>query len=81
MHLFIRLRLNCAGILDVLTSDSESNSSGMLSHYQQEDLVALGKLILALACYSIDAVHRDTIQQSLEFVTRNYSNDLKSLIW
>lgn len=76
-----RLRLNCAGILDILTSDTDSSGSGMMSHYQQEDLVALGKLILALACYSIEAVQRDSIQQSLEFVTRNYSNDLKSLIW
>jgi len=76
-----RLRLNCAGILDALTSDSESISPAMISHYQQEDLVALGKLILALACYSIEAVQRDNVKQSLEFVTRNYSNDLKTLIW
>lgn len=48
---------------------------------QQEDLVALGRLVLALACYSIEAVQRDNVKQSLEFVARNYSNDLKSLIW
>jgi len=75
-----RLRLNCAGILDILTSDSESASPAMLSHHQQEDLVALGKLILALSCYSIDAVLRENMHQSLEFLARSYSNDLKTLV-
>lgn len=47
---------------------------------QQEDLIALGKLILALSCYSIESIQREMIQQSLEFVARKYSNDLKTLI-
>lgn len=53
----------------------------MISRYQQEDLVELGKLILALACYSIESVQREAIPSSIEFVSRNYSNDLKTLIW
>ncbi|XP_066910079.1 PAN2-PAN3 deadenylation complex subunit pan3-like isoform X1 [Clytia hemisphaerica] len=75
-----RLRLNCPGILDVLT-DNEPTSPAMVVHYQQEDLVALGKLILALACYSMESVQRESIQASIEFVARNYSKDLKTLIW
>ncbi|XP_065668599.1 PAN2-PAN3 deadenylation complex subunit pan3 isoform X2 [Hydra vulgaris] len=77
-----RLRLNCCGILDILTSDaSDPTTPSLMSHYQQEDLVSFGKLILALACYSVEAVHRDNMQLSLEFVARHYSNDLKTLIW
>eukprot|EP00112_Aurelia_sp_Birch-Aquarium-sp1_P006214 Seg1690.2 transcript_id=Seg1690.2/GoldUCD/mRNA.D3Y31 product="PAN2-PAN3 deadenylation complex subunit pan3" protein_id=Seg1690.2/GoldUCD/D3Y31 len=76
-----RLRINCVGILDVLTNDANSSAGITVPHHQQEDLVALGKLILALACYSIDSVHQENIQQSLEFVAKNYSNDLKSLVW
>jgi len=75
-----RLRLNCVGVLDILSTESEANNKALVSHYQQEDLVALGKLILALACYSIEAVQRENIHNSLEFLTRNYSNDLKTLV-
>ena len=48
---------------------------------QQEDLVLLGKLILALACYSMESIQRESIQNSIDFVARNYSSDLKTLIW
>lgn len=47
---------------------------------QQEDLTSLGKLVLALACYSLQAVQREHIQQSLEYMAMNYSSDLKNLI-
>jgi len=75
-----RLRINCPGILDVLT-DNEPNAPAMVNHYQQEDLVLLGKLILALACYSMESIQRESIQNSIDFVARNYSSDLKTLIW
>lgn len=76
-----RLRINCVGILDVLTNDANATSAATVQHYQHEDLLALGKLVLALSCYSLDAVHQDNIQQSLDFVAKNYSSDLKTLIW
>jgi len=76
-----RLRINCIGILDVLTNDASSKAPVNIQHYQQEDLLSLGQIILALSCYSIDAVHAENIQHSLEFVAKNYSSDLKGLIW
>lgn len=76
-----RLRLSCVAIPDVVTFDGNSaNPLSLIAHYQQEDLIALGKLVLALACRSLLAVHRDNMQASLELVTRSYSADLRNLI-
>lgn len=76
-----RLRLSCAGVPDVVNLDvNVSNPLSVVPHYQQEDLIALGKLVLALACRSLLAVHRDNMQASLELVARTYSNDLRNLI-
>jgi len=47
---------------------------------QQEDLTALGKVVLALACRSLMAVQRENMQTSLDLVARSYSNDLRNLI-
>ncbi len=45
-----RLLLNCGGIFDVITFDPSSSGSGPMSsamaHYQQEDLISLGKIVL-----------------------------------
>lgn len=46
----------------------------------QEDLTSLGKLVLALSCRCYQSVHEDKIQSSIQYVTRNYSSDLKNLI-
>ncbi|CAL7935559.1 unnamed protein product [Xylocopa violacea] len=76
-----RLRLSCAAIPDVVTFDGNAtNPLSLIPHYQQEDLIALGKLVLALACRSLLAVHRDNMQASLELVARSYSTDLRNLI-
>ncbi|XP_064636086.1 PAN2-PAN3 deadenylation complex subunit pan3-like isoform X2 [Lineus longissimus] len=76
-----RLWLNCVGIFDVLGFDStQSTPLAMMPHYQQEDMVSLGKVVLALACNSVFAIQRDHIQSSMELVARNYSTDLKNLI-
>ncbi|XP_028405015.1 PAN2-PAN3 deadenylation complex subunit pan3-like [Dendronephthya gigantea] len=72
-----RLRINGCGIFDVLDSN---NSTSMVQHYQQEDLVSFGRLILMLACCSLQAVNRENIQQSMEIISLKYSNDLKNLI-
>ena len=48
--------------------------------FQQEDLVSLGKVVLALACNSVIGIQREHIQTSMELVARNYSADLKNLI-
>lgn len=48
--------------------------------FQQDDLTALGKLLLALSCCSLLAVQRDNLQTCMELMTRNYSLDLRHLI-
>lgn len=66
------------GILDVLTFDSQGNPPSAIQHYQQEDLVYLGKVVLALACNTVMAIKRDNFQNSMELIARNYSADLKN---
>ncbi|XP_041356665.1 PAN2-PAN3 deadenylation complex subunit pan3-like isoform X2 [Gigantopelta aegis] len=76
-----RVRLNSVGIIDVLTFDnSKTNPLAVMQHYQQEDLVALGKVCLALACNSVLSVQRDQLSAAMDLITRNYSPDLKNLI-
>ena len=48
--------------------------------FSQEDLVSLGKIVLALSCNSFIAIQRENLQQSMELVTTHYSNDLRNLI-
>ncbi|XP_059488962.1 PAN2-PAN3 deadenylation complex subunit PAN3 isoform X3 [Neocloeon triangulifer] len=74
-----RLRLSFCGIADVVMFDATANVS-MATVHQQEDLLALGRLVLALACKSMLAVKRENIQTSLELVSRSYSSDLRNLI-
>jgi len=76
-----RLLLNCCGMFDVLTFDpTASNPMAAMAHYQQEDLIALGKIILALACNSFLAINRENLQTSMEIVTSTYSSDMRNLI-
>ncbi|KAK3606405.1 hypothetical protein CHS0354_042055 [Potamilus streckersoni] len=82
LHSKARLRLNCVGIFDVLMFDSNQNNPlALTQHYQQEDLISLGKVVLALSCNKVSAIHRDNLQTSMELVARNYSADLKNLIF
>jgi len=65
----------------VLTFDpNQSNPLALIPHYQQEDLVSLGKVVLALACNSLAGVQRENLQASMELVTHNYSPDLRNLL-
>ncbi|XP_055893130.1 PAN2-PAN3 deadenylation complex subunit PAN3-like [Biomphalaria glabrata] len=73
-----RIRINCIGILDIITP--EASSPVNINVYKQEDMTALGKIILALACNNLMCVQRDNIQTAIEGVQRNYSPDLKNLI-
>eukprot|EP00096_Caligus_rogercresseyi_P006307 TRINITY_DN2264_c0_g1_i3.p1 TRINITY_DN2264_c0_g1~~TRINITY_DN2264_c0_g1_i3.p1 ORF type:complete len:588 (+),score=166.05 TRINITY_DN2264_c0_g1_i3:240-1766(+) len=76
-----RLLLNCGGIFDILTFDpSSGNPTAAIAHYQQEDLISLGKILLALACNSFLAIQRENLQSSMELVTSSYSSDMRSLI-
>lgn len=77
-----RLRLSCLGMMDVILSETNAsiNHVALMQHYQQEDLTALGKLVLALACKSTMAVQRENISTALEMVNRSYTSDLRHLI-
>ncbi|KAL1517974.1 hypothetical protein ABEB36_001667 [Hypothenemus hampei] len=77
-----RLRLSCLAVMDVVLHDSNSaiNHLALVHHYQQEDLTALGKLVLALACKSTVAVQRENISTALDIVSRTYTVDLRNLI-
>lgn len=69
-----RIRLSGASILDVLQYDGVLN----VARQQQEDLLSFGKLIIALACNSLQSF--TDISQSFEHIARFYSPDLKNLI-
>ncbi|XP_050097664.1 PAN2-PAN3 deadenylation complex subunit PAN3 [Anopheles aquasalis] len=76
-----RIRYSCVGISDIATFDpNQQNPLTVVNHRQQEDLTALGKLILALACRSLQSVQREQLQTSVELVTRHYSSDLRNII-
>jgi hypothetical protein len=71
---FNRIRINGVGVFDVINYESDKDPS----HFQREDLLSLGKLILSLACKSPTAVNNLT--ESLEFIGTQYSPDLKNLV-
>ncbi|XP_015795746.1 PAN2-PAN3 deadenylation complex subunit pan3 [Tetranychus urticae] len=80
-----RLRLSSCGIFDVISPNpfqelAQCNPKVVLPQLQQEDLIALGKVLLALSCNSLNAVERENWPQSLELIARNYSTDLRTLV-
>ncbi|KAL7048329.1 hypothetical protein ACKWTF_003312 [Chironomus riparius] len=76
-----RLRFSFVGITDIITFDSnQQNPFQLVNHYQQDDLTALGKLIIALCCRCLQSVHSNQIQHSIDLISRHYSSDLKNLI-
>ncbi|KAK9886254.1 hypothetical protein WA026_015767 [Henosepilachna vigintioctopunctata] len=76
-----RLRLSCLGVMDVICHDPNNmNPLALIQHCQQEDLTALGKLVLALACKSTTAVQRENISIAMDIVSRSYTSDLRNLI-
>ncbi|RZC34684.1 PAB-dependent poly(A)-specific ribonuclease subunit PAN3, partial [Asbolus verrucosus] len=77
-----RLRLSCLGVMDVVLNENSAsvNPLALVQHYQQEDLTALGKLVLALACKSTVAVQRENISTAVDIISRSYTTDLRNLI-
>lgn len=69
-----RLRISCAGLLDVLQYDTIHQN---LIMHQQEDLLAFGKLIVQLACNSTQSTIN--LPQSFEYLSRFYTPDLKNV--
>lgn len=67
-----RVRVAWCGVADALHTNTND-----VGQAQQEDLTALGRLALALACRT---VHCDNLPASMDLVARTYSADLKNLI-
>lgn len=74
-----RIRLSFLGISDIILFDP-NESHHIVTHHQQEDLTSLGKLVLALACKSLQGIQRERIQSSIEMISRMYSADLRHLV-
>lgn len=70
-----KLVLSACGLLDVLTPEHVP-----MQQQQNEDLFALGRVIVALATGNVAASRRDLITQSLQHVGQHYSADMKNLI-
>eukprot|EP00051_Salpingoeca_urceolata_P000949 m.37506 g.37506 ORF g.37506 m.37506 type:complete len:626 (+) comp11108_c0_seq2:145-2022(+) len=75
-----RVLLGSVCLFDVVDFESEQASAATMSHFQQEDLVALGRIVLALACGTMAALSRDAISQSLAHVHACYSEDVYNII-
>jgi len=73
-----KIRLNCCGMLDVISLPSTLPNPVL--QYQQDDLIALGKIALALACNSFHAIQRENLQTSIEVVSSSYSSDMRNFI-
>lgn len=73
-----RLLLNCCGIFDVLTYDpTSSNPMAAMAHYQQEDLIALGKIVLGESLFRIDSKTFEKIRKNSEKIPKNFQNSKK----
>ena len=75
-----RIRLNCCGVMDLLSMDDESQKPYVVHQQQQDDLVALGRLIVCLACNSMQAVIPNNLSKSAELISTTYSSDVKMLL-
>eukprot|EP00656_Telonema_subtile_P044513 TRINITY_DN50762_c0_g1_i1.p1 TRINITY_DN50762_c0_g1~~TRINITY_DN50762_c0_g1_i1.p1 ORF type:complete len:603 (+),score=159.32 TRINITY_DN50762_c0_g1_i1:152-1960(+) len=71
-----RVRINCVGTLDVI-SPAEREFGALC----QEDLVALGRLVMQLCCRDLAAASRENMGRSMEYIEREYSSELKQLVW
>lgn len=67
-----RVRITWGGAADALHANSND-----IHQAQQDDLTALGRLALALACRTI---HCDNLAASMDLVARTYSSDFKNVI-
>jgi PAB-dependent poly(A)-specific ribonuclease subunit 3 len=76
-----RIRVNGLGVHDVLTYSPNSHAN--VSHYQQEDLLALGHLILSLAAgypLRMGSATPDSISETVDSVSRHCSLEFKNIL-
>lgn len=81
-----RLRINCAGLVDVLQFDTTTAQQQRGAMHQQEDLLGFGQLIVRLACNTPTLVASTTTTTtmppaSFDYMSRFYSPDLKNVAY
>jgi len=69
-------RLSCAGILDFTRPDSTRSVVAL----QVEDLAALGRLLINLACTSPSAASPNALQNSMSYIQASFSADFSQLV-
>ncbi|GMT20084.1 hypothetical protein PFISCL1PPCAC_11381, partial [Pristionchus fissidentatus] len=70
-----KLLLSACGIMDIVSPDHQQ-----IQQQQSDDMVALGRLLLALATGNQHAGRRDLVTQSISLVAAHYTADMKNLI-
>ncbi|CCA66483.1 related to Pab1 dependent poly(A)-specific ribonuclease PAN3 [Serendipita indica DSM 11827] len=68
-----RLHINCCGLADLVGLDTQDRAT-----QQQEDMIAFGRLMLALCCRNANI--GINYAKTLEFISRVYSQELKNAI-
>lgn len=71
-----RVRLSCVGVFDMLNYDTSSDYT--LEDLQVQDIESFGKLMLGLACNSLNV--GQTVDKGLETITQVYSQQLQDLL-
>ena len=69
-----RVRLSGVGLMDVLERDSTMS----LAEHQQEDLANMGRIVLVLACMSMQAIQ--DVGSTVEFVRSTHSPELAGVV-
>ncbi|GMS91364.1 hypothetical protein PENTCL1PPCAC_13539, partial [Pristionchus entomophagus] len=70
-----KLLLSACGVMDLVMPDHQQ-----IQQQQSDDMIALGRLVLALATGNQHAGRRDLVAQSISMVAAHYSQDMKNLI-
>ncbi|KAF8356536.1 panl-3 [Pristionchus pacificus] len=70
-----KLLLSSCGVQDLVAPDHQQ-----IQQQQSDDMVALGRLVLALATGNQNAGRREIVQQGLSIVGAHYSQDMKNLV-
>ena len=75
-----RLLVGAVGVLDVMQYSEAATEEAAVRHGQQEDLAAMGALLLALMSGSAEAASPEHFAASLQQAARRYSPDLIAVV-
>ena len=75
-----RILLNNAGIVDILQFDGSSPTPSIVEHYQQEDLVAMGHLLVCLATGSLTPPDEGSYAERMGEIAVKFSEDVTNVI-